>query len=281
MTTVAVIGDLFGDVICDLTGDLDCPPALARGDGYEGVSTIAEDPGGGAVQFAIAATKYLPGEITVIGKVGQGDATAPQAINLLTKHGIGTALAVDPLLPTGRAVITYLPGNRRFMVSDTGANGSLNLKDVTAAMTDTVARARLVYASGYTLVQPGRRSATMSLLRTAREHGADVALDLVPHELDRYVEPTSLLDEAIELSTWIFAVESTARRLLGRHEASTAQLLHDLCGADRNGALLPNPWTALIRADQRVVSRTFDYETGVRSRGQSAAVQARILGEFA
>lgn len=282
MTTVAVLGDVFGDVICDLTGDLECADSLARGEEYETASAITEDIGGGGVQFAIAATKYLAGEITVIGKVGgRGDATATHAIDLLEKHGVRTAFAVDPLMPTGRAMITYLPDNRRFMISDTGANGSLETKDLTPAMTDAVVRAQLVYVSGYALVQPGRRAATMSLLRTAREHGAEVALDLVPHELDRYVEPSIILDEVLGLSTWFFAAEVTARRLLGRPDSTTAELLDNLCGDTRKGAVFPHPSTALIHAGDHQVSRTFDYQAGVRSRGQSASVHARILGEFA
>lgn len=282
MTSVVVLGDVFGDVICDLTGDLECVRALARSKEYETASAITVGIGGGGVQFAIAATKYLDGEITVIGKVGgQGDAAALQAIELLKNHGVRAAFAVDPLMATGCAMITYLPDNRRFMISDTGANGSLALQDLTPAMTDAARRAELVYVSGYMLVQPARRAATMSLLRTAREHGAEVAVDLVPHELDRYVEPSIILDEVLGMSTWFFAAEVTARRLLSCPDFTTAELLDNLCGGTRNGAVFPHPSAALIRAGDREVWRTFDYHAGVRSRGQSAFAHARILGEFA
>lgn len=283
MTTFCVVGDIFDDYIADLTADYRCIEYIGRGSGYDVASGVAHEVGGAGLQFAIAAVECGVGNVTLIGKVGGAapdllDMGGYRAKSYLDSRHVQSFLATDVMRHTGRAIISYLPEGRRLMISDVGANATLCLDDLTDSMYDAVAESDLLYVSGFSLVQRERREATLALVKHAKSHGVVMAFDVVPHELDRYIEPSMVVTVVMGSADWVFAEASTARRLLQLgQETPDEEVLSALCHGGRSGAVFPYPSHAIIQHEGRIFERTFDYLNGAAARGQSARVHAKIL----
>lgn len=283
MTAVAVIGDVFYDYVCDLSSSADLPIALGTRD-VDISAGVAGLVGGNAVQFAVAAVQEGFSPVTVIGKVGGSDGSpdvsGAMALDAMRDAGIEPLLAVGDNSATGRAMITYLPHDRRFMISDPGANATLEITDIDDCMWQAVRCAGLVHVSGYTLVQPARRSAILKLIEAARSAGAEIAIDVVPHDIDRYLTLAEV-DTALAGADWIMIAEVTARRLFdpdwALHEEA---LLADLLKRASTVALFQSPRkvTVLDRYERR--EHELPYTPGPCSRGQSARAQACLLARY-
>lgn len=272
MTGVVVLGDAFWDHVSDISADAGALAELSAGAGYDTVGPITGEAGGGGLQFAVAARQQGWSEVTLLGKVGRDQAGADVA-RYLAAHGVRALLAHDDHRPTGRSLIVYFSEDRRFMVSDAGANTTLCEADLTEAMRAATTGAALLHVSGYLLVQDERRAVVLDLMAAARDAGATVALDLVPHDLDRFVDTATVLPKVLATVDWLLSAESTARRVLG--EETLAQLTET-----RSVAIYPHPSRAVVWHAGERHERSFDYHPGGRSRGQSAQSQARLLREF-
>jgi sugar/nucleoside kinase (ribokinase family) len=198
----------------------------------------------------------------------------------MSAAGVVAALAFDPDHGTGRAMITYLPGDIRFMVSDRGANAAFDQCDLTGAMLEAAATARLLYVSGYSLIEPARRAAVGRLIDAARTGGATVALDVVPHEFDAFM-PRAAIEDLLAAVDWILLEVPTGRRLAGLPPGATLDdVLAALLDHTPSVALFPHPSRAVIGHRGARCERSFDYTPGAASRGQSARAQAELLFEF-
>lgn len=284
MTAATVIGDLFYDHVCDLSSSSDLPADFSTAD-FDGEADVAGVVGGNAVQFAIAARREGFDPVTVIGKVGGGacatfDPAGAAASEALSEAGIEALLVRDGDVPTGRAIVVYLPGDRRLMLYDPGANATFEAGDIDDHIWNAVARPGLLHVSGYALVRPARRAATQALVQAARAAGATVAIDLVPHEIDRFVSPAAL-HETLTSADWLLSADTTARRLLGTGPAADpGEVLAGLTALADSVALFQHPSRATVVHGPARRQHRVEYVPGSPSRGQSARSQAYLLAQY-
>jgi sugar/nucleoside kinase (ribokinase family) len=284
MMAATVIGDLFYDYVCDLSLSEDLPATLGHAD-FDAVADIAGLVGGGAVQFAIAAVQEGFAPVTVIGKVGSSgdgalDPAGATASCALQQAGIEPLLARDRNIGTGEAIIVYLPNDHRFMVSKVGANATFDVSDIDDHMLRAITRGGLLHVSGYALVHPVRRRATIELIKVAESGGATIAMDVVPHDIDRLVSPVAIRT-ALNSADWIISSEATARRLFGADRAESEQTwLTDLGKVASTVALFHHPSRASVICGEIRRQHQLDYIPGASSRGQSARSQAQLLARY-
>lgn len=284
MTAATIIGDVFYDHVCDLSSSKDLPSDILHRD-FDTAAGVSGEIGGNAVQFAEAAVVEGFSPVTVIGKIGiteEGvpDAAGMAACDLLAKRGIDLLLARDNTTGTGRAIITYLPDNHRFMVFDPGANATFQEADIDMSMQRAVTHGGLLHVSGYALIHPRRRAATLELIDRARSADGTIAIDVVPHDIDQFVKPNEI--QAILTSAdWIISAHSTARRLLGANSAADEHtLLTGLATFANSVALFTHPSEAVVMLDRTLQRHQFEYVPGAPSRGQSARSQASLLAHY-
>ena len=285
MTAATVIGDVFYDHVSDLSSSTDLPTDVTRAD-FDAVSGIAGVVGGSAVQFALAALAEGFAPVTVIGKVGSGDDeyqfdfAGAVACNTLIDAGIEALFAIDKAGRTGHTIVLYLPNDHRLMVSDVGANGTFDSDDISAQMLKAVTRGGVVHVSGHALVQQGRRAATQELIESATLAGATIAVNIVPHDIDRFVRPAEI-HEALSCADWIFCAESTARRLLRMGATAEKQeVIERLTTFADSVAVFSHPGQATVARGETQRLHNFDYNPGASSRGQSAHSQALLLAHY-
>ncbi len=286
MTAATVIGDVFYDHVSDLSSAAEVLPDVMQTD-FDAVSGIAGVVGGSAVQFALAALAEGFAPVTVIGKVGSGDHeyqfdfAGAMARNTLINAGIEALFAIDKTDGTGQAIIVYLPNDHRFMVSDVGANGTFGSDDIRAPMLEAVTRGGgLVHVSGHALVQQGRRAAIQELVKSATLAGATIAVDIVPHDIDRFVRPAEI-HETLSCADWIFCAESTARRMLEvSATAGRQEVIGRLATFANSVAVFSHPGQATVARGEAQRLHNFDYIPGASSRGQSAHSQASLLAHY-
>jgi sugar/nucleoside kinase (ribokinase family) len=284
MTAATIIGDIFYDHVCDLSFSSDLPLDILHND-FDTAAAVAAEVGGNAVQFALAAVAEGFSPVTVIGKVGITDNTAMDAagaaaVDLLDRQGVELLLARDKAAGTGRAIIAYLPNNHRFMVFDPGANATFQVNDIDISMQRAVMRGGLLHVSGYALLPPARRAATQVLIELARSAAGTVAIDVVPHEIDQFVNPDEI--RAILVSAdWIISAGSTASRLLGVGQAAGEDaLMEELNSFADSVMLFPHPHEAVVMVDRVRQHHKFPYVTGAPIRGYSARLQASLLAHY-
>jgi len=279
MTDVVALGDVFWDYVSDISVEADAPANVSDGAGYDTVGSIIGKAGGGGLQFAVAARQQGWAEVTLIGKIGH-DPAGDDIARHLDANGVHKLLACDAHRPTGRSLIVYFSGDRRLMVSDAGANTTLCRADLTTSIRDEIRAASLLHVSGYLLMQDERRAVVLDLMAEARDANTIIALDLVPHDLDRFIDTARLLPGVLVSVDWLLAAESTARRVLQVNGEDTRDMVAQLSSGGRSVAIYPHPSQAVVWHRGRLHAREFDYRAGGRSRGQSAHSQARLLREF-
>ncbi len=288
-----VVGDVFVDYIGDLTAaaaaggpPLPTDPAAD----LHAFGPVTTEVGGAGVQFAVAARAAGFEPVTLIGKIGgdaggRPDEAGVQAREYLRAHGVEPLLSVQAGGATGRAAILYVPPNRRIMVSDPLANTTLVPTDIGAAARAAAGTAAFAHISGFLLLQPGRRQAAICVLEAAQSGGATTALDLVPHEIYRYLSYRDLVQCLAGTVDWLVVELPTARRLLGADgaaataEATAEAVLEALARDFPSVALYPDPGCALVSSRGEMAELRFEYTPGSRSRGQSARAQASLFAK--
>jgi sugar/nucleoside kinase (ribokinase family) len=286
-----VIGDIFMDYLSDLAYTGDTVQLNSLSSGLNVVGQVESKIGGAGLQFAVAAKCVGFDVVGLIAKLGgtlrgQGnlvpDEDAARVLSYLGREGVTPHFAFDPALGTGRAILVYIPGDRRLMISDPRANTSLSVSDLTDGMRDAARTADLLHVSGYALLQPNRRATCVELMREARERGhALVALDLVPHDIDRHCDAQSLLLDLRGLVDVLFVELPTAFRILNGRTylpellPSEDKLVEQLIGVAPTIVLQAHPsLSKIFGRDRRDVQH--EYRPGLSSRGQSARAQASI-----
>jgi sugar/nucleoside kinase (ribokinase family) len=284
---VVCLGDVFGDVIVDLTGTEYEATVGAIVSSTNVFAPIGRDVGGAGVQLAIAARRSGFNSVTLIGKVGfQGgepDVTAKGVFGVLSTAGVDAIFGLTSEIATGQVVVLYLPGDRRLMVSDPLANQTFTPEDVTDAMLRAVAESDVFHVSGYAWLQESRRKAAIMLMEQAKKSGVPVALDLVPHDIARRIDPGTLLASLDEHVDWLFVELPTAYRLVygdalpDRGESTVKALMKDLTTKFPVVLLQLSPSEAILEDRGRRRTWGAKYEPGPASRGQSARVHADVL----
>jgi sugar/nucleoside kinase (ribokinase family) len=284
---LVAVGDLFVDLVADL-GLADPPVSFgdlsSSSNCFACIDTWA---GGSALHVASAAVGAGFASGTVIGSIGGLAAGGPDAegqflVREAAVLGVGLLVAISPTSATGRVLALYSGRGERLLVSDRGANADLCPEDLTQDMFLAVREAAAVHVSGYTLLQPQRREAVKALAVAAREGGALVALDYAPHDLHMHLPPSELIDAIAPFVDCAFVELPLAARLAGEWTPSGAvnvpAVLAWWGSRFEHAVIHVTPGRAILRSAGR--DRTIDtaYAAGTRSRGQSARVQAEILG---
>ncbi|MCW0214495.1 MAG: sugar kinase [Pseudonocardia sp.] len=173
--SVIVVGDLGVDVLV--------APAAPPAPGADVPARIRRTPGGAGANTA-AWLARLGAAPTLVARVGDDEA-GRGAVAGLAAAGVGTAVAVDPDLPTCTVLVLLDPPasggghGERTMYSDRGAAGRLAPADLDPAL---LAGAAHLHLSGYVLADPSSREAGLFALTAAREAGLTTSLDPQPAE---------------------------------------------------------------------------------------------------
>jgi sugar/nucleoside kinase (ribokinase family) len=157
---------IVGDVIDDLIVVPDGPVRLDT----DTTSRITRNPGGSAANTA-AWLGWLGADVDFVGRVGAGD--AERHARELADAGVTAHLSEDPTLGTG-AIVILVEGESRTMLTDRGANATLDPTEVTdALLTD----AGILHLTGYSLFDALSPRALGELIDRAHAHGAVVSFD--------------------------------------------------------------------------------------------------------
>jgi sugar/nucleoside kinase (ribokinase family) len=157
---------VFGDVIDDVVV---VPHGTIRPD-TDTVSSIRQRAGGSAANAA-AWMGSLGATVDFVGMVGRDDVDRHSA--LLVSAGVTPHLIGDPELPTG-AIVVIVDGERRTMLTDTGANAHMTPD---AVSDELLAAATLVHFTGYSLFSAPDHVAIRSLIDRAARLGVEVSVD--------------------------------------------------------------------------------------------------------
>ena len=298
------LGDVFVDYVCDLEASAfdDITEVL---DSYLSTNSPTElgifgplqvEVGGAGVQFAVAA-KMMGFEISaLIGTIGGADGERPDlpgaaAIAYLERQGIEYQLKIDRDAHTGKAMILYFRQGRRLMISDSSANLTLSIEDISPSMVEKVQRADLIHVSGYTFLQPERREAVIELLKRAKERPCLVALDVVPHDFYQHMSFDLLLDITHGLVDWVVIDICGAHQLVGRGYLErgdiTSAVIHDLMqtlSSQFSSVALSINNDEFAVFHQGLYSRFFSvknrFKPGAEARGHSARAQAELFFHY-
>lgn len=147
---------------------------------------LDEVPGGSGLNFARFAQEfgYRP---LLLGKIG-GDPAGQFIYQWLQQHGLTAGISLDPRFSTGKAFIVRDQNDIRFLVNNApNANRELSVEDV-ECFADTLDSCRILYISGYCLMDPEapRAKAAIRALELAHEGGRTcVVFDVVPHQFHK------------------------------------------------------------------------------------------------
>src|SRR5579859_3187601 len=204
---------IIGDVNVEVIGRLEIPFQAIDANQliYSGLDMRV---GGTTWKFATAA-RDLFDPICVVGSVGD-DYLGTWAEQSLNNVGIATRLRRDPSLPTGLAVSmwdgTEHGGIRLLVIRSENANHALDVRHI-QNNADCLANSEFVMTDGYCLLKDPRRSATLHAMRRAARAGAQVVVDIVPHDCYQTIGLTEL-SEWLEYATVAIVEVITIRRLL-------------------------------------------------------------------
>ena len=164
MRPVIVVGDLMADVVATASG----PLAHAS----DTPARIVHRPGGGGANVAARLVEQgVPA--LLVARVGE-DIPGQAAVEELRRAGVELEVAIDALHATGTCVVIVEPSGERTMLPDRGANAALEPSDLPI---DEFAEGGHLHLSGYTLLDPGSRSAGLVALEHARAAGMSISVD--------------------------------------------------------------------------------------------------------
>lgn len=158
---VVVVGDVAVDVLV--------APGAPAVPGADVPARIRMRAGGAGANTA-AWLAHLGAEVTLVARVGD-DPPGRAAADDLPAAGVRPALAVDHRHPTC-AVVVFLAGGDRTMLSDRGAAALLEPADIPA-----LDGADHLHLSGYVLLDPTSRAAGLAALDAARAAGLTTSVD--------------------------------------------------------------------------------------------------------
>jgi sugar/nucleoside kinase (ribokinase family) len=148
-----VIGDVMTDVIVRPEGP------VVRGSDRRAAITV--QPGGSAANQAAWLAHYGAG-VDFVGRVGAADLESETA--RFKAIGVTPHLVGDPIHETGRLIALIDPDGERSFLTDRGANGALEARDISDAL---IASASHISLSGYSFFSPSPRAAVLDVMRRA------------------------------------------------------------------------------------------------------------------
>jgi sugar/nucleoside kinase (ribokinase family) len=218
---VVVVGDVATDVVVVLSGE----PAPSS----DRPAAIRSRGGGAGANVAVHLARLgIP--VVLVGCIGD-DAAGTGLAAELTAAGVVLRLRTVAGAATGTIVGLVEPGGQRSMLADRGANLDLRPDDV-----PTPVPGGHLHLSGYTLLDPGPRSAGLAALEAAVAAGCTVSVDpastgpLSRYGVDRWLADTAaatiLLPNADEarLLTGCADPADAARALARRHPVVAVSL---------------------------------------------------------
>jgi ribokinase len=155
----------LGDLLLDVIVQLDRPLVL----GDDQTAVTRPGPGGQAANVAAWAST-LGAEARFVGRRGD-DPAAEIVTRALVAHGVEV---VGPASGRTGVVVSIASAGDRTMASDRGVSPDLEPLDLDAAWFDC----DVLHLSGYSLLRQPIASASVAAAAHAREHGAQVAVDI-------------------------------------------------------------------------------------------------------
>ena len=129
---------------------------------------------GGGSGANIAAWLAVDGtDVAFIGRRGADIAGRNRDMELMG-YGVDARLVMDPERPTGTCVVMVTHRGDHTMLSDPGANAALSPEDLPK---DLFTPGCHLHISGYTLLNPGSRPATLAAIAMARRAGMTISVD--------------------------------------------------------------------------------------------------------
>jgi len=159
-------------IICcgDVIDDVIVVPLDAIRVDTDTTSSIRFAPGGSAANTA-SWLGISGAAVDFVGRVAAAD--VQRHSDLLRRSGVTSHLAPDDMLPTGTIVI-IVEGEKRTMLTETGANAKLDTLTVTD---DLLAEAAVLHLTGYTLFNRTDPAGFTELIRRANTKGVTVSVD--------------------------------------------------------------------------------------------------------
>jgi ribokinase len=158
---LTTLGDLLLDVIVQLDGP------LVPGDDRTALTRIG--PGGQAANVAAWAAS-LGAQARFVGRRGD-DPASEIVMRALVAHGVDV---VGPAGGRTGVVVSIASAGDRTMASDRGVAPDLEPRDLDAAWFDC----DVLHLSGYSLLRDPIGSASLAAAALARDHGAQIAVDI-------------------------------------------------------------------------------------------------------
>ncbi len=154
-----VVGDVIDDVIV-------VPHGPIRPD-TDTVSDIRSTAGGSAGNTA-SWLGHLGAEVEFVGMVAEKDVARHSAE--FERNGVTSRLQGHPTLPTG-AIVILVEGEKRAMLTERGANDSLDYDAIDVAGFDAL------HLTGYSLFKREDAAPVTALIQRARAAGLEVCVD--------------------------------------------------------------------------------------------------------
>jgi len=178
---------------------------------------------GTAVNLASRAIEYFQ-QVRVFAKIGN-DSFTPIIREHVRKLGVGGRLVVAEDLPNGfTAMLHENPENTRpeeatrlLIASQPAPSWALSSEDVHTFLPD-LCDADMLFVDGYSLLSSSCRSALADATRHARSIGIKIAVDLVPHDIDRRLALSDLMS-ILAAADLIVTEAGTVARLVERPNA--------------------------------------------------------------
>jgi sugar/nucleoside kinase (ribokinase family) len=164
LTRVVVVGDLMTDTVAHAS------LALARGSDTPATVTMH---GGGSGANIAAWLAVDGGEVAFVGRRGADIAGRNRDMELMG-YGVDARLVMDPERPTGTCVVMVTHKGDHTMLSDPGANAALSPDDLPQ---DLFTPGGHLHVSGYTLLNPGSRQASLAALSHADRANMSISVD--------------------------------------------------------------------------------------------------------
>ena len=161
MSPVMVVGDVIDDVLAVTEGPI-------RPD-TDTLANIAVRPGGSAANTA-CWIGYDGHAVTFYGRVGANDIERHEAE--FSRYGVTPLLQADPDHPTG-TIVVIIQGETRTMLSDRGANLTLDVSDIGWG-SDTP---DVLHLTGYSFFHRDGIDDLLALMDRTKDAGGKVVLD--------------------------------------------------------------------------------------------------------
>ena len=208
-TSIYVVGDVMLDVVVEVTA----PFSHAS----DTPSVITTSPGGAAANQAVAMA-HAGAIVAMVGVVGD-DPLGEAASVVLAAEGVDVGLLSRTTRATGVVVALVEPDGQRSMLTDRGANLSLDVAMLEPLATRLDAGSH-VHVSGYCLLDDESRAAGRYALALAREHGASTSVDASSAGPMRAAGPDCFL-EWIAGVDYLFCNEQEGEVLTSLEDPST------------------------------------------------------------